>query len=49
MPQPHVVVVNHLEHKEMTEWQKPTLEIINLACEISAYAPDEDYENGDYF
>ena len=23
-------------------WQKPTVEIISLDCEISSYAPDED-------
>jgi len=22
-------------------WQKPALEVISLACEISAYAPDD--------
>ena len=22
-------------------WQRPSVEVINLACEISAYAPDD--------
>ena len=24
-----------------TPWQRPSVEVINLACEISAYAPDD--------
>ena len=27
---------------QKTRWQKPVVEVISLACEISAYAPAED-------
>jgi hypothetical protein len=35
-----------LEHSEALEtesetWQKPAFEVICLACELSAYAPDD--------
>jgi len=26
---------------EKTTWQRPAVEVINLACELSAYAPDD--------
>jgi len=32
------------EHVEQSgqDWVKPSIEVICLACEISAYAPDQD-------
>jgi len=26
---------------EAVSWQRPAVEVINLACELSAYAPDD--------
>ena len=26
---------------ESASWQRPAVEVINLACELSAYAPDD--------
>ena len=26
---------------ENATWQRPAVEVINLACELSAYAPDD--------
>ena len=26
---------------EAATWQRPAVEVINLACELSAYAPDD--------
>ena len=31
------------ERTEDTRYQPPTFEVICLACEISAYAPDDDF------
>jgi hypothetical protein len=31
------------EHTEDSRYQPPTFEVICLACEISAYAPDGDF------
>lgn len=28
--------------ERLARYEKPTVEVISLACEISAYAPDED-------
>ena len=35
--------VERTEHPppEAATWQRPAVEVINLACELSAYAPDD--------
>jgi hypothetical protein len=32
---------NESSETETATWQRPAVEVINLACELSAYAPDD--------
>ena len=36
------VAGTEIQQRMATSYQPPTLEVICLACEISAYAPDDD-------
>jgi hypothetical protein len=32
---------NEIRAEVTITWQRPAVEVINLACELSAYAPDD--------
>lgn len=36
-----IVERNEIQAEATTTWQRPAVEVVNLACELSAYAPDD--------